>query len=145
MKLTFVSRRNQAPKFSKVVAKSKKLVANFFFRNSNNKKSYMKNVLYINAKLQGFLGWGIPECFFHISKELQTTILVMYLIKNKQKQTVPNFYSKFVICWIYCVFHQRPSNLMLMDVHVSQRLAYITCALYYQPHIHVCQEVGLKS
>ena len=64
MKLTFVSRRNQAPKFSKVVAKSKKLVANFFFRNSNNKKSYMKNVLYINAKLQGFLALGIPERFF---------------------------------------------------------------------------------
>ena len=47
-----------------VVAKSKKLVAFFFFRNSDNKKSYMKNVFYINAKLQGFLALGIPECFF---------------------------------------------------------------------------------
>ena len=67
------------------------------------------------------------------------------LIKNKQKQTLPNFYSKFIICWISCVFHQRPSNLMIMNVHVSQRQAYITCALYYQPHIHLYQEVGLKS
>ena len=57
MKLTFFSRRHQAPKFSKVVAKSKKLVANFFFqKQQTTKKSYMKNVLYINAKLQGFLG-----------------------------------------------------------------------------------------
>ena len=64
MKLTFFSRRHQAPKFSKVVAKSKKLVANFFFRNSNNKKSCMKNALYINANLQGFLDLGIPERFF---------------------------------------------------------------------------------
>ena len=64
MKLTFVLRRNQAPKFSKVVAKSKKFVANFFFRNSNNKRSFMKNVLYINAKLLGFLALGIPEFFF---------------------------------------------------------------------------------
>ena len=65
MKLTFFSRRNQAPKFSKVVAKSKTLVANFFFsETATTKKSYMKNVLYINAKLQGFLALGIPEWFF---------------------------------------------------------------------------------
>ena len=38
-KLTFFSRRHLAPKFLKVVAKSKKLVANFFFRNNNNKKA----------------------------------------------------------------------------------------------------------
>ena len=64
MKLTFFSRRNQAPKFSKVVAKSKKLVANFFFqKQQTTKKSYMKNVLYINAKL-AFLALGIPEHFF---------------------------------------------------------------------------------
>ena len=74
----------------------------------------MTNVLYNNAKLQGFLALGIPErFFFHISKE-QQTILVMYLIKNKQKLTLPNFYSKFIICWIYSVFHHRPSNLMIM-------------------------------
>ena len=38
-KLTFFSRRHLAPKFLKVVTKSKKLVANFFFRNNNNKKA----------------------------------------------------------------------------------------------------------
>ena len=136
MKLTFFSRRNQAPKFSKVVTKFKKLVANFFFQKQQQQKKAtwkMYCILTPNYKVS-----------FHISKELQTTILVMYLIKNKQKQTLPNFYSKFIICWIYSVFHQRPSNLMIMDVHVSQRLAYITCALYYQAHIHACQEVGLK-
>ena len=36
-KLTFFAWRHLAPKFSKVVAKSKKLVANFFFRNNNKK------------------------------------------------------------------------------------------------------------
>ena len=66
MKLTFFSRRNQAPKFSKVVAKSKKLVANFFFqKRQTTKKRYMKNVFYItgNAKL-AFRALGIPERFF---------------------------------------------------------------------------------
>ena len=60
--------------------------------------------------------------FAHISKEQQTTILVTYLI-NKQKRTLPNFYSKVIICWIYSVFHHRPSNLKIMNVHLSQRLA----------------------
>ena len=50
----------------------------------------------------------------------------MHLTKNKQKRTLPNFYSMFIIYWIYSVFHHtRPSNLMIMEVHLSQRLAYI--------------------
>ena len=47
MKLTFVLRRNQAPKFSKVVAKSKKFVANFFFqKQQQQKKLYEKCIVY---------------------------------------------------------------------------------------------------
>ena len=72
----------------------------------------------VNFQLQEYL-----NVFVHISKEQQTTILVTYLIKNKQKRTLPNFYGKVIICWIYSVFHHRPSNLNIMNVHLSQRLA----------------------
>ena len=75
----------------------------------------------VNFQLQEYL-----KVFVHISKEQQTTILVTYLIKNKQKRTLPNFYSKVIICWIYSVFRHRPSNLKIMNVHLFQRLA-----LYY--------------
>ena len=45
-KLTFFSRRHLAPKFSKVVAKSKKLVANFFFsETTTTKKLYEKCII----------------------------------------------------------------------------------------------------
>ena len=63
--------------------------------------------------------WSIYEIIHFI-------ILVTYLIKNKHTRSLPNFYSKVIICWIYSVFHHRPSNLKIMNVHLSQRLA-----LYY--------------
>ena len=78
-----------------------------------------------NCKVN-FQLWEYLNVFVHISKEQQTTILATYLIKNKQKRTLPNFYSKVIICWIYSVFNHRPSNLKIMNVHLSQRLA-----LYY--------------
>ena len=31
------------------------------------------------------------------------TILVTYLIKNKQKQTLPNCYSKFIILFLFSI------------------------------------------
>ena len=47
----FVKETLMAPKFSKVVAKSKNLVANFIFRNNNNKKAIWI-MYYRNSKLE---------------------------------------------------------------------------------------------
>ena len=63
----------------------------------------------------------------------------MYLIKTKQKQTLPNFYSTFIICWIYSVFHHRPSNLISKDWHIYYVCTVIsarnTCMPGSQPKI----------
>ena len=63
----------------------------------------------------------------------------MYLIKTKQKQTLPKFYSTFIICWIYSVFHHRPSNLIPKDWHIYYVCTVIsarnTCMPGIQPKI----------
>ena len=84
----------------------------------------MKNALYNNAKLQGFLALGIPEHF--CSYLLRIANKNSGYVFNQEHSTEMNITN---ICWIYSVFHHKPSNLMIMDVHLSQRLAYITCAL----------------
>lgn len=48
--------------------------------------------------------------------------------------------------WV-CPVHgpQKREQISAMTIHLSQRLAYITCHCNYQPHMHVYQEVRLKS
>ena len=82
--------------------------------------------------MQGFLVLGVQlnlNVFVHISKELIANKNSGYVLNQEQTEmNITNFYRKFIICYIYSVFHHRPSNLMIVDVHLSQRQAYF---LYY--------------
>ena len=124
-----------------MVAKPKKLVANFFFGNNNNKKSYIKNVLYTNGKLQGLLALGIYQNVFSLMNSKH------HLIKNKQKRTLPNFYSKFIYhsLDLFCF----PSQTIQFDDHgcpLNSKTGIYNLRVHCKiSHIYVCQEVSLKS